>query len=235
MFSAVTGGGFSVRIAAMVSPEVERRERSSARQHFIQHDAETENVRTRVKGFSAHLFGRHIGERPDHRARLRRRPFFRKRFAFAVNQLTGRRGEFGDAEIENFHDSVQTNHNIFRFYIAMHDAGGVRGGERESRLLGNFERVNQRQFAAADSFAQSFALDKFGCQKMRVAFAGKFVNGQDIRMIERRNRLRLALETLEPFRVGDKTGGQNLERDRAIQLAYLAPDKPRPFRLCREV
>lgn len=35
-------------------------------------------------------------------------------------------GEFGEAEIQNLHDAVAPQHDIFRLYVTMHDSCGVR-------------------------------------------------------------------------------------------------------------
>src|SRR4029453_717370 len=61
------------------------------------------------------------------------------------------------------------------------------------------------------------------------------MEGDDVRMTERRDGLRLATETLETIRVGGELGRQNLEGDAAIQacvfggvhLAHAAG--PQPF------
>ena len=45
----------------------------------------------------------------------------------------------------------------------------------------------------------------------------KSVDGGDIRMIERREELRLADEAIEPFGIGTELGGQHLESDLPAQ------------------
>ena len=41
---------------------------------------------------------------------------------------------------------------------------------------------------------------------------------RDVRMVERRERLRFALEAREPLRIGGERGRQDLDRDVAIEL-----------------
>ena len=53
-----------------------------------------------------------------------------------------------------------------------------------------------------------------------------FVNGQDVRMVERRGRFRLTLETSQAIRILYEDGGQRFERHLAFE-----PECPRPGRL----
>ena len=55
----------------------------------------------------------------------------------------------------------------------------------------------------------------------RVAVLLDSVDLRDIRVIEGRDDLRLALEAGEPFRVFGKRGGQNFDRDLAIEACIL--------------
>ena len=62
-----------------------------------------------------------------------------------------------------------------------------------------------------------------------------FVNRDDIRMIERGNRRALRAQTLDAFVVRSIFGGQNFQRDFAVELCRREPDKLRPFRPRRSV
>ena len=78
---------------------------------------------------------------------------------------------------------------------------------------------SQRQTRrGARPLAQRLALEQLDDdvgQRRRLA---EVVNGEDVRMRERGDCLRLALEAREAFGVRDKSSGQHLDRDVAIEL-----------------
>ena len=56
------------------------------------------------------------------------------------------------------------------------------------------------------------------------------VDRTDVRMVERREHLRFALETGEAIGIARERIGQDLQRDVAIRASYRARDTPRPCR-----
>jgi len=60
-------------------------------------------------------------------------------------------------------------------------------------------------------------------------FARPVIQLRDVRVIERRQRLRFTCEARQPVRIGRKRLGQHLDRDLAIELRILgAIDLPMP-------
>jgi hypothetical protein len=77
----------------------------------------------------------------------------------------------------------------------MHDAGGVRGGERRSHLNGRGERFFEAHPSAPYALAQRFALDMLhGDEVAAVCRFVDIVDDADVRMRERCGGARLPLE-----------------------------------------
>ena len=56
-------------------------------------------------------------------------------------------GQFGNPEIEHFHVSVRSQHDVLRFDVAVHDTGIMRGSQRRGYLHGNFQRRYAHSFS----------------------------------------------------------------------------------------
>ncbi len=104
----------------------------------------------------------------------------------------------------------------------MDDALLVRGLERLGDLAGNGQRVLEWNRTARDPRRQVFPIDELHHQRPNL-FAARArplldaVDLRDVRVIERRERLCLALEPRQPFRVAREDVRQHFERDIAIQ------------------
>jgi hypothetical protein len=68
-------------------------------------------------------------------------------------------------------------------------------------------------------FTQRNAFDVLRGDETRIAVVAKFVDGQNIRMIERRNGAGFLCEALHSFRISRDFGGQKLDSHSAFQLA----------------
>ena len=100
----------------------------------------------------------------------------------------------------------------------MDDALFVRGLERVRNLACDGERVGERQRAARDDGGQVVAVDQFHHECTHGAGLVQPVNVGDVRVIQRRQGLRLAREPDQPFRIERKQLGQHLDRYVAIEL-----------------
>jgi len=52
--------------------------------------------------------------------------------------------EFGNSEVEDFHESVLTEHHVFRLDIAVENACLMRGGESARHLNSNIKNFVKR-------------------------------------------------------------------------------------------
>jgi len=100
-------------------------ERAFAAQHFVENRAKAKNIRTLIRHLPAHLLRRHVAHGAEDHTGLRgggpRQSF--------VSVFRLRRGQFGQAKIQNFYVAVAGDENIFGLQVAMDDSFVVRGGQ----------------------------------------------------------------------------------------------------------
>ncbi len=102
----------------------------------------------------------------------------------------------------------------------MDDAGAVRFVERVANLDGDLESlVGLERGAAAkgQAFSQRLPFEILQHQKVDAIVMADVEQRADVRMIERRDRARLAVEAFAQLRVGGERGGEDLDRHRAIE------------------
>ena len=104
----------------------------------------------------------------------------------------------------------------------MHEAVLVRVSERVGRLRRDLDRVVCRKRPMGQAAGQRFAFHQFHDEVIEVAVVAHVVDAADVRVVEARDRLRLAMEPLAPL-VAQAVGlDQNLDRDRSIEPAIVA-------------
>src|SRR5262249_52463469 len=130
-------------------------------------------------------------------------------------------GQFGKAEIENFHVTVRTDHDVLRFDVAMDDARRVRRRQRADDLRRYIESLTDHQFGPRHSPAQRGALNELGGDEMPAAGFTDLKNRDDVGMVERGGGLSLLLETAQPFGVLSVAFRKKLDGDFAIEPGVL--------------
>jgi hypothetical protein len=91
---------------------------------------------------------------------------------------------------------------------------------REIDSLLNRRHVSRRT-AAGDEFTQRLAFEKFhGNERVTLVFCD-FVNGADVRVVQRGCRAGLLSEALQCVGIARQFLGENLQRDVALQLQVL--------------
>ena len=96
---------------------------------------------------------------------------------------------FAKTEIQHLHVAIETNHDVCGFQVAMDNARTMRCAKRLQHLPCNLEAALHGG-RAFEPIAQGFALHQFRHQVV----GADVVKRADIRMVERRDRPRLALE-----------------------------------------
>ena len=117
----------------------------------------------------------------------------------------------------------------------MDDPGAVGGVERVDNLLRDGHSLGERQRTPAQAIVQRVALDQLEHQGRHAAGVLEPVDGPDVRMIERGEQSRFALEARRAIGVRGERRRQNLQRDvalklgiaRAIDLAHAAGSEQR--------
>lgn len=120
---------------------------------------------------------------------------------------------FRQAEIQDLDRAVRPHFDVGRFQVPMDDAKFVRGFESISDLPGNGTRVSNRKRATLDDVGERLPFDELHHQ--RAVFDG--VDVRDMRMVQRRERVGLALESREPFAVIRERIRKNFECNVAIK------------------
>ena len=177
-------------------------ERPLAGRHLVQHDAEREDVRARDRAASPRPAPATC-TRPCRRSGLRRQRLRRERRRRRGLDARLVLAELGETEVEHLDAAVGRHHHVGRLQIAMRDAAIVRGGHG----IGERNRDLQQPIDAAArlcgiSSASVRALDQLHREERDVAGLLDGVDRDDVRVIERGDGLRFALEALPPLGVG---------------------------------
>src|SRR5262249_35801224 len=109
--------------------------------------------------------------------------------------------QFGQSEVKDFDQPVGTHHDIFRFDVTVDDPGFMRRVQGAGYLNRDLKNLGGVHSPTPDSAPQRFALDEFADDEMDAFVPPEFVNGDDVRVIERRRRARLLLEAAETVAV----------------------------------
>ena len=99
----------------------------------------------------------------------------------------------------------------------MHDAGAVRLVESPGDFRAVAKSLFQRQRAFDEALSQRFAFAILHDEEISITLPADIEEGADVRMVERGDRLRLALETLPLIRGRRGSGLKDLERHGAVQ------------------
>ena len=163
--------------------------RFRASRQLVQNCAEREDVAARVDHFAARLLRRHVRDRADCRVA-------RGQAARDSRGIVG--DELREPEIEDLQVSELRHEEIRRLQIAMDDARFVRRGES----VGEFDREIEKSFVVeAEAVAQRVALEELHYEEWLAVDFVDLVDRADVRMIERRRRAGLALQTLDRRRI----------------------------------
>ena len=102
-------------------------------------------------------------------------------------------------EVEHLHGAVGRDLDVRRLQIAVDDALLVRGFERVGDLARDRERLLNRQRARRQTLGERRALDQLEHEAADAVGLLEAVDRADVRMIQRRQHPRLALEAREPL------------------------------------
>jgi hypothetical protein len=204
-------------------------EGGASRQHLVEHAPEGPDVRAPVDRAAARLLRAHVGSRAENDAGASSDGRERRR----LHRIGGTRGVEGSrqSEIQHLHPAVWRQLDVGRLQIAVHDALLVRRLHPLGYLAGEGDRFVHRYGAAADPLGQRRSLDELQHQRPDAVRLDDAVDRRDVRVVQRGERPRLPLEAGEPFTVGGKGTGQDLEGDvtperlvmGAVHLSHAAP------------
>jgi len=119
-------------------------------------------------------------------------------------------------EIEQLGAALR-DHDVARFQIAMNDPGAMGLVECLRDLASVPEYVCQWQRATRVAVREGVPLDELHDQIIDSVLMTDVVERADVGVVERRDRLRLALEAVAELRVLRELGGKDFDRDAAIE------------------
>ena len=137
----------------------------------------------------------------------------------AARARAGRAKRLGQAEIQHLHRAVRPHLDVGRLQIAVDDPRLVRRFQRLGDLARDRQRLVQRDRAVPKSIGQRRPLDQLQDEPVDSLAPLQSVDCPDVRMVQRRQDLRFALEPREPVRIGRHRRGQHLDRDVPLQAA----------------
>jgi hypothetical protein len=185
-------------------------ERQASADQLVQQNAGAPDVAARIERAAAQLLGRHVKHGAAHDERI---GFLevRRRHRVLPRQ----------SEIEQLHVTIAAQHDVVRLHIAMDEACCFGGRECRGDLDRDLDRLGERRLTARHPLPQRDPVDELRGDEMLLANLPDIVNGEDIRMIERRRRARLVLEPLAQVLVIANGSGKNFQRDGTLQLAVV--------------
>jgi hypothetical protein len=127
-----------------------------------------------------------------------------------------RLNEFRKTKIENLHDLVAANHDVFRFDVAMNDPCRMGGGKGGRELNRNIQNLIQRKLRR-DMVPQRLAVDKFCDDEVVLLGGSDLVNGQDVRMIQAGGGVSLTLKSMPALIRTSCVGRDQLDGNRTAQ------------------
>ena len=108
--------------------------------------------------------------------------------------------ELGETEVEHLHPAVAVDHDVAGLQVAMLDPLGVRRGEGVGQGHGDLEELLERQAPRGIELRERLALDVLHGEEALAVGLFDRVDGDDVRVIEGRDRLDLALEAGQAVR-----------------------------------
>ena len=105
-----------------------------------------------------------------------------------------------DSEIQNLHAAFRGQHDVFRFQVAMGDAERMSGREAVGDLYRDIQQFPNWNWAAFHERPQRFSVDEFADHVVDAIGFAKIEDGNDVRVVQRRNRLGLDREACPAVR-----------------------------------
>ena len=130
----------------------------------------------------------------------------------------------GEPEVEYLHRAVGPHLDVGGLQIAVNDALLVRRFERLGNLLRDRERLIERDRTSSNALREIVSLDQFHHEGGHAPALFEAVDGGDVWVVQRGERLGFTLEAREPISVVRERLGQDLDRDVAIQLRVAGPE-----------
>src|SRR5262249_33810521 len=108
-------------------------------------------------------------------------------------------------------------HDVSRLDIAVYDAGIMGGLERSRRLHSDIKDHRHLEPSRCHELAERLTIDELVDDEVRTLSLSDLINSDDVRMVESRGGPRFLLESSYSFSFGCEFGGQQFDRNLAIE------------------
>ena len=201
----------------------------AARGHLVEDGPEGELVGAVVDRLSGRLLRRHVADRPENDAGARL--LSRGQDLTSVGE---RRRGFGQAEIENLHETLGGHHDVLGLQVPVNDARCVRLGEAGGDLRADRKRLLRRQRAARQELAETRAVHELHGDPRHAVREAHVVDRDDVGMVQGRGGARLLLEAAQTLFVRGHRLRQDLDGHFPAEAAVPGPiDLAHPTRADR--
>ena len=173
-----------------------------------------------VHGPARHLLGGHVRHRPHHDT-VARLHLGRQLRAEAFVGL--RRGELGQAEVEDLDTPTFADHDVGGLQVAMDDSLLVGSGQGVGERHGDVEEPTGEETAFGDEEVEGLSLDELHRQEVDAVRLLDREHADDAGVVEGGQRPGLALESVEPLGIGRHLRRQHLEGHVAQELRVGGP------------
>ena len=195
--------------------------RAFAGEHFVEHDAEAVDVGTVVGGGGAVVLLRRgiVG-----RAKEQRSPTFQSRVIhIGGNELGSSFYHLRDAKIRDLHRARFVDEQVLRLDVAVDDAVIVRALQRRADWRHDAKRFFGREALRLQKLTEIHTIDKLheqevgGRLRQQCLSHAEVVHTDNVRVIERGERMRLLFKACGELRIIRTLRGEQFERDEAVQ------------------
>ncbi len=165
--------------------------RPSAREHFVEHRTEREDVGPLVRRLPLDLLRGHVTGRAEHHARLGE---LRHRLDVALLFLRAAgRVQLRQAEVQDLHVTIHRHEHVLGFQIPVDDPCRMSRSQAVGDLDGKVDGLASRK-RSLESLAQRLTMKKLEDDVRSAVVQARVEDGQEVRVIERARRLALLLE-----------------------------------------
>ena len=122
----------------------------------------------------------------------------RRRFKVGGGELLS---QLGDAKVEHLHIAIAPDHDVLGLDVAVHNSSIMRGCQRRGSLNCDFQNVRKLEVSFIKTTPQRFTFDQLAGNVIERIYLTDIVDGDDVGVIQRQQRARLLLKTMQPFAI----------------------------------